>query len=135
MKSFIHSCVAVVLLSTSAALAQRASIDSPHNYKRPVSQQRTTQSQPALTVPSNERIVPLQLQNNVASVHNYKRQRSVNFHREATVVMSVPVIGIEPQNPLLLPNHYKSQAKPAVMEDRVAYKKEKLDVKTDTLSR
>jgi hypothetical protein len=134
MKSFIHSCIAVVLLGTSTVLAQKASIDSPHNYKRPVSQ-RTTQSQTALTVPSDERAVPLRLQNNVASVHNYKRQGSVNFHREATVVMSVPVIGIEPQNPLLFPNHYKSHVKPAPVEERVALKKEKSNVKTDTLSR
>lgn len=134
MKSFIHSCIAFVLLGTSTVLAQKASINSPHNYKRPVSQ-RATQSQTALTVPSNERVVPLKLQNNVASVHNYKRQGSVNFHQEATVVMSVPVIGIEPQNPFLFPNHYKSHVKPALMEEQVALKKEKTNVKTDTLSR
>lgn len=133
MKSFIHSCMAVVLFSTSTVLAQRASIDSPHNYKRPVSQ-RATQSQTALTVPSNERVVPLKLQNNVTSVHNYKRQGSVNFHQEATVVMSVPVIGIEHQNPLLFPNHYKSHMKPIMVQERVALKKEKPNVK-DTLSR
>ncbi len=134
MKSFIHSCIAFVLLGTSTVLAQKSSIDSPHNYKRPVSQ-RATQSQTVLTVPSNERIVPLKLQNNVTSVHNYKRQGSVNFQQEATVVMSVPVIGIEPQNPLLFPNHYKSHVKPALTEERVALKKEKPNVKTDTLSR
>ncbi|MEI7581524.1 hypothetical protein [Runella sp.] len=134
MKSFSHSCVAIILLSTSAVLAQRVSIDSPHNYKRPVSQ-RTTQNQTALTVPSDERVVPLKLQNNVTSVHNYKRQGSVNFYREATVVMSAPVIGIEPQNPFLFQNHYKSHVKPALMEETVALKKEKPNVKNDTLSR
>lgn len=134
MKSIIHFGIAVILLSSSCALAQRASIDSPHNYKRPVSQ-TAPQSQTSITVPTDERSVPLNLQNNVTSVHNYKRQGSVNFHREATVVMSMPVIGIESQNPFLFPNHYKSHVKPTLIEERVALKKQKPHVKTDTLSR
>ncbi|AEI50063.1 hypothetical protein [Runella slithyformis] len=132
MKSFIQSCVAVILLSSSSVVAQSASINSPHNYKRPVSQ-RASQSQAALVVPSNERPVPLKLQNNLTSVHNYKRQGTTNFAQEATVVMSVPTIGIEPQNPLVLPNHYKSHAKPASVEMQIARKNEK--PKVDTLSR
>ncbi len=132
MKSFVHSCIAVVLLTSSSVLAQSASIHSPHNYKRPVSQ-RAPQSQASLVVPANERPVPLKLQNNLTSVHNYKRQGTASFGQEATVVMSVPTIGIEPQNPLVLPNHYKSHAKPTSVEVQVARKNEK--PKADTLSK
>lgn len=132
MKSFVQSCIAVILLSSTSVLAQSASINSPHNYKRPVSQ-RAPQSQAALVVPSNERPVPLKLQNNLTSVHNYKRQGTTSFAQEATVVMSVPTIGIEAQNPLMLPNHYKSHAKPASVEMQIARKNEK--PKADTLSR
>lgn len=132
MKSFVQSCIAVILLSSTSVLAQSASINSPHNYKRPVSQ-RAPQSQSALVVPSNERPVPLKLQNNLTSVHNYKRQGTTSFAQEATVVMSVPTIGIESQNPLMLPNHYKSHAKPAPVEVQIARKNEK--PKADTLSK
>ncbi|WP_428658084.1 hypothetical protein [Runella sp.] len=132
MKSFVQSCIAVILLSSSSVLAQSASVNSPHNYKRPVSQ-RAPQSQAALVVASSERPVPLKLQNNAMSVHNYKRQGAMNFAQEATVAVSVPTIGIEPQNPFVLPNHYKSHAKPAPVEMQIARKNEKS--KADTLSK
>ena len=69
------------------------------------------------------------------SAHNYKRPAGTTVAQEATVVMSVPTIGIEPQNPLVLPNHYKSQAKPMQVEERVARKSEKTKMKADTLSK
>ncbi len=134
MKSLVHSFIAVVFLGMSSALAQNASIDSPHNYKRPVSQ-RAPQSPNALEVSSSERPVPLKLKNNVMSAHNYKRPAGTTVAQEATVVMSVPTIGIEPQNPLVLPNHYKSQAKPMQVEERVARRSEKTKMKADTLSK
>jgi hypothetical protein len=134
MKSFIQSFIALILLGSSSVLAQNASINSPHNYKRPVSQ-KAPQSTSSLVVSSNERVMPLELKNNVQSVHNYKRQGKVNFEQEATVVMSVPTIGLEPQNPLVLPNHYKSQAKPAQVDERVARKTKKTNVQADSLSR
>lgn len=134
MKSFIQSFIALILLGSSSVLAQNASINSPHNYKRPVSQ-KAPQSTSSLVVSPNERVMPLELKNNVQSAHNYKRQGKVNFAQEATVVMSVPTIGLEPQNPLVLPNHYKSQAKPAQMDEMVARKMQKTKGKVDSLSK
>ncbi|AXE17552.1 hypothetical protein DR864_07310 [Runella rosea] len=134
MKSFIQSFIVLILLGSSSVLAQNSSINSPHNYKRPVSQ-KAPESASSLVVSSNERVMPLELKNNVQSAHNYKRQGKTNFAQEATVVMSVPTIGLEPQNPLVLPNHYKSQAKPAQVDERVARKAKKTNVQADSLSR
>ncbi len=134
MKSFVQSFIVLVLLGSSSVFAQHASINSPHNYKRPVSQ-KAPESTPSLVVSSNERIMPLELKNNVQSAHNYKRQGKTNFAQEATVVMSVPTIGLEPQNPLVLPNHYKSQAKPVQVDERVARKMQKTNVPADSLSK
>ncbi len=132
MKSLIHSVIAVVVLGTSSVLAQSASINSPHNYKRPVSQ-KAAESSNTLVVSSNERPVPLKLQNNVMSAHNYKRQGSTNFEQEATLVLGTPVIGPAPQNPLMLPNHYKNQFKQAQVEKQVARKVEKTTTETTIL--
>lgn len=132
MKSLINSFIAVVVLGTSSVFAQSASINSPHNYKRPVSQ-KAVESSNTLVVSSDERPVPLKLQNNVMSAHNYKRQGSTNFEQEATLVLSTPVVGTAPQNPLMLPNHYKSQFKQAQVEKRVARKSEKLDTENSIL--
>jgi hypothetical protein len=133
MKSLINSVIAVVVLGTSSVLAQSASVNSPHNYKRPVSQKAPESSTNTLVVSSNERPVPLKLQNNVMSAHNYKRQGSTNFEQEATLVLSTPVIGPAPQNPLMLPNHYKNQFKQAQVEKRVARKAEKTTTETTIL--
>lgn len=134
MKFIVHSYIGIVLLSSLSVMAQRTGIDSPHNYKRPESQ-RAAPRQTGLTVAVNERTVPLDLQNNTMSAHNYKRQGRVNFQKESTVVINVPVIGIQPLNPLLIPDHYKSQFKEKPVEVRVARKKEKPGTEGDTLSR
>lgn len=133
MKSVIYTAIAVAI-SALSVLAQTSSINSPHNYKRPVSQ-KAPQSPNAIVVTSNERSAPLKLENNVTSVHNYKRQGSANFEQEAVLVMNVPTIGITPQNPLMLPNHYKSHFKPIQVEERVARKSEKPTIKEDTLTK
>ncbi|MCA0232892.1 MAG: hypothetical protein LCH91_20665 [Bacteroidetes bacterium] len=129
MKSFITTIAAVALLGTTSVMAQ---LNSPHNYKRPVSQKSTTKS---ANIVVEDRVAPLKLNNNVASVHNYKRQGSANFQQESIVALSAPVIGNSPQNPTALPNYYKSQFKPTVSENRSAIKVKKDDVKTDTLAR
>ncbi|MFN8347970.1 MAG: hypothetical protein U0X91_23395 [Spirosomataceae bacterium] len=136
MKLIVHSYIGIILLSSLSVMAQRSSIDSPHNYKRPESQ-RTAQNrhQTEATMVVNERIVPLELQNNRMSAHNYKRQGSRSFRQEATVVRNVPVAGSHPQNPLLMPGHYKSQFNAKPVEVRVARRKEQPDTFNDTLSR
>lgn len=121
MKTFVHTLIAFVFLGSTVAIAQ-SSLNSPHNYKRPVSQ-KVAKSESSLVVSTEERSVPLNLQNNVASAHNYKRQGGANVAQEATIVLSTPVIGPAPQNPFLSPNHYKIQ-KPMPVEERVAYKVE-----------
>ena len=131
MKSFITTIAAVALLGTTSVMAQ---LNSPHNYKRPVSQKSTTKSA-NIVVEVEDRVAPLKLNNNVASVHNYKRQGSANFQQESIVALSAPVIGNSPQNPTALPNYYKSQFKPTVSENRSAIKVKKDDVRTDTLAR
>lgn len=131
MKPVIYTAIAVAISSLSV-LAQTSSINSPHNYKRPVSQ-KATETPSAVVVTSKERPVPLKLQNNVASVHNYKRQGNLGFEQEATLVLNTPVIGPVPQNPLMLPNHYKSQFKQGQVEKRVARKSEKSETETTIL--
>ncbi|AYQ31316.1 hypothetical protein [Runella sp. SP2] len=116
MKSIITLIASVVTLSATTAFAQ---LNSSHNYKRPVSQQKVATDAQIVV---NERIAPLKLNNNVASVHNYKRQGSVGFEQEAIVALSAPVIGNTPQNPMLLPNYYKGHAKPVGVENRNAMK-------------
>lgn len=130
MKSFISSvAVAIVIASITPVLAQ---IDSPHNYKRPVTQ-KSTQVAPEIVV--EERVAPLKLNNNVTSVHNYKRQGSVSFQQEAIVALSAPVIGNSPQNPTALPNYYKSQFKPTVLENRNASKHKKSEATKEILAK
>lgn len=117
MKTFVHTLIAFVFLGSAVAVAQ-SSLSSPHNYKRPVSQ-KAAKSESSLVVSTEERSVPLNLQNNVASAHNYKRQGGANVAQEATLALNTPVIGPAPQNPFLSPNHYKIQ-KPMSVEERVA---------------
>lgn len=123
MKKFISSIFAITFLSSVAVVAQNASINSPHNYKRPVSQK----AKPTSTTITNEetRIAPLKLENSVSSVHNYKRQGSTSFAPEATVAVSVPVLNVSPLNPLLMPHHYKGHFEPIKVEHRVAKTKAK----------
>ena len=122
MKKGVNILIGVIVFSAGSVLAQSASINSPHNYKHPVSQQKVA-SQTTLSVVPEERIVPLALKNNITSVHNYKRQGSVRFEQEAVVVKTASPIGVAPQNPFLMPNYYKSQFKPMKAEQRMAQMK------------
>ncbi|MFN3380581.1 MAG: hypothetical protein ACK41O_14080 [Runella zeae] len=132
MKTFVHAFMAFLLVGSTVAVAQ-SNLNSPHNYKRPVSQ-KSSKSENALVVSAEERAVPLKLKNNIASAHNYKRQGGASVEQEATLVLSSPVIGPVPQNPLLLPNHYKSQ-KPMKVEERVARKVVLPEAPKDSLSK
>lgn len=119
MKKIVNTLIGVLVLSAGAVLAQSSIINSPHNYKRPVSQQKV-QSESTLSVVPEERAVPLALKNNIASVHNYKRQGSARFEQEAVVVRATSPVGVAPQNPFLMPNNYKSQFRPVKIEQRIA---------------
>jgi len=130
MKSLITTvAAAIVFVSSTSVWAQ---IDSPHNYKRPVTQKNI---KPSSTVVAEERVAPLKLNNNVTSVHNYKRQGNVSFQQEAIVALSAPVIGNTPQNPTVLPNYYKSQFRPIATDDRSALKNRKDEAIKDTLAK
>lgn len=101
---------ALILLGSVSALAQ----NSPHNYKRPVFQQNTHETS-NITVEQNSsdkyKIQPLN-----ASVHNYKRQGSIDLGSEVKFAFSVPKLQPSSLNPLVSPGHYKLHniANPAV---------------------
>ncbi|MEZ4904602.1 MAG: hypothetical protein R2822_24070 [Spirosomataceae bacterium] len=116
MKKFISSILTITLLGTTVSVAQRASVDSPHNYKRPVSQKTKS----ATTEERIDRVAPLKLQNNVMSVHNYKRQGSTSFAQESIVAVNVPPLNVQPLNPLLIQHHYKGHFEPIKVEQRAA---------------
>jgi hypothetical protein len=136
MKKVVNILIGVFVLSAGSVLAQSASVNSPHNYKRPISQQKV-QSQSTLSVLPEERAVPLALKNNIASVHNYKRQGSARFEQEAVVVRATSPVGVAPQNPFLMPNYYKSQFRPTKVEQRMAKttNSEKPAAMSDSLSK
>lgn len=105
MKNFIKYAFAFIAISSSSVYAQKSSIDSPHNYKRPVFQQRK-----ALAENNNVTIYSQpshQIQNNISSVHNYKRQGQVDFTSEAALAVQMPTNPIT-FNPLLSSNNYKA---------------------------
>lgn len=102
MKNFIKYAFAFIALSSGSVYAQKSSIDSPHNYKRPVFQQRK-----ALAESNNVTIYSQpshQIKN--SSVHNYKRQGRVDFSSEAALAVQIPTNPIT-FNPLLSSNNYK----------------------------
>lgn len=105
MNSFIKYAFAFLAFSSGSVYAQKSSIDSPHNYKRPVFQQRKAWAE------SNNVTVFSQpwhqIQNNISSVHNYKRQGGVDFISEAALAVQMPTNPIT-FNPLLASNHYKA---------------------------
>lgn len=119
MKKVVNTLIGVLVISASSVFGQSASINSPHNYKRPVSQQKV-KSESTLSIVGEERVVPLALKNNIASVHNYKRQGSARFEQEAVIVRTTSPVGLAPQNPFLMPNNYKSQFRPVKTEQRIA---------------
>lgn len=105
MKNFIKYFFAFVALGLSSVYAQKSSIDSPHNYKRPVFQQSK-----ALTESNSVRIFSQpqhQIKNDISSVHNYKRQGLVDFTSEAALVVPISTLPIS-FNPHLSSNNYKA---------------------------
>lgn len=105
MKNFIKYAFALIAFSSNSVYAQKSSIDSPHNYKRPVFQQHK-----ALVESNNVTIYSQpshQIQNNISSVHNYKRQGRVDFTSEAALAVQIPTNSIT-FNPLLSSNNYKA---------------------------
>jgi len=129
MKKFLASVFGAVLLSSAVSIAQRSSVDSPHNYKRPVSQKVK------VSVPdeSQARIVPLKLQSNINSVHNYKRQGSVSFAQESVLAVDVPPLNTQLLNPLTMQNHYKGHFEPIKVEQRAAKINTKTSLPKDSL--
>ncbi|MFY7909048.1 MAG: hypothetical protein ACOVO2_05830 [Emticicia sp.] len=105
MKNLIKYAFAFVALGSSSVFAQKSSIDSPHNYKRPVFQQ-----QKALAGSNSVRIYSQsshQIKNNISSVHNYKRQGVVDFTSEAALALQIPT-NLTTFNPLLSSSNYKA---------------------------
>lgn len=133
MKTFVKYVFAFVALGSVSAYAQKSSIDSPHNYKRPVFQQRKALSESKnVTVfkqPTN------QIKNDISSVHNYKRQGVVNFASEASLVIEMPATEPASLNPLLSSNHYKSQFQTTEYSRQMAIKKGSLDQTTINIAR
>jgi hypothetical protein len=118
MKSFIQIS-ALVLLGTVTSLAQ----NSPHNYKRPVNQQNTSEIAGVKieqTTSEKYKVQPLN-----ASVHNYKRQGSVDMSTEAKFAFAAPKIQPPVLNPLSSPNHYKLHFQPTSSNNKVAVKNTK----------
>lgn len=105
MKNFIRYAFAFLALSSGSVYAQKSSIDSPHNYKRPVFQQRKALAESnSVTIYSQP---SHQIKNDISSVHNYKRQGRVDFTSEAALAVQVPTNPIT-FNPLLASNNYKA---------------------------
>ena len=105
MKTLVKYVFAFVALGSVSAYAQKSSIDSPHNYKRPVFQQRKALAESknvmVFSQPSH------QIKNDISSVHNYKRQGIVDFASEAALAVQMPTNPIT-FNPLLSSNNYKA---------------------------
>ena len=125
MKTFVKYVFAFVALGCGSVYAQKSSIDSPHNYKRPVFQQRKALSESKnVTVMSQS---SHQIKNDISSVHNYKRQGIVDFTSEAALVVEMPATEPTTLNPLLSANHYKSQSRITEYSPQMATKKENLN--------
>lgn len=133
MKTFVKYVFAFVALGSGSVFAQKSSIDSPHNYKRPVFQQRKALSESKnVTVFSQS---TNQIKNDISSVHNYKRQGIVDFTSEATFVIPMPATEPTSLNPLLSSNHYKSQFQTTEYSRQMAFKKGSLDQTTINIAR
>jgi hypothetical protein len=120
MKNFLNFILAFMAIGLSAAFAQKSSIDSPHNYKRPVFQQQKAMNQTknmlSLSQSSNK------IQNNIRSVHNYKRQKSVDFSSEVSLVVALPTSRTVVLNPLVSSGNYKSHFTATEFGQQVASK-------------
>jgi hypothetical protein len=120
MKNFIIYAFGFIAISSSSVYAQKSSIDSPHNYKRPVFQQGKALTESNATTifsqPSH------QIKNNISSVHNYKRQGIVDFTSEAALTEQLS-INFTTFNPLLSLNNYKAHFMTTEFGKQIASKK------------
>jgi hypothetical protein len=107
MKNILKYSLVFALFSTAAAFSQKSTLDSPHNYKRPVIQQNKVLAESStVPVPLND---SFKYQNSISSVHNYKRQGNVDFASESAIVINLPSTQPLFLSPLLSANYYKSQ--------------------------
>ncbi len=107
MKNLIKYFTMVMVLGSGATHAQNSSIDSKHNYKRPVFQQKAAiQSSNGITVFSQSKSA-YQVKNNIHSVHNYKRKGVRDFASESVFVVEMPIKNETAFNPLLSSHNYK----------------------------
>jgi hypothetical protein len=123
MKKFITSFAIISVLGLGTVAAQ---IDSPHNYKRLAVPQKP---KAGLTVNQGN------FQNNINSVHNYKRQNPQNIASESSLVLNVPVLKAPILNPLLSPNHYKAHFKTLNNTEAYAQSRQRQATKPDSLTR
>ena len=107
MKNLIKYIIALIALGSNSVFAQKSSIDSPHNYKRPVFQQRKAMNESNGIVGFSQ-ISSYKFKNNIGSVHNYKRQGLNNFASESAFVLAIPSKNEVVFDPLLSPNNYKA---------------------------
>jgi len=118
MKSLFQTSAFIALLSCSSVFAQQTSIDSPHNYKRPVSQQSSQPSNRFTVVPKNQ--VSYKQQQPINSLHHYKKQHNQNFASESKLSFKTQSGVLNPMNPVLVPNHYKFHFRPSTTQLLVA---------------
>ncbi len=108
MKNFIKYFIAFIVLGLSTAYAQKSSIDSPHNYKRPVFQQRKAMQESKGGATFGQNSSDYSFKNNISSVHNYKRQGVNNFASESAFAINMPPKNEITFNALLSSNNYKA---------------------------
>ncbi len=108
MKNLIKYFIALVVLGTNTVYAQKPSIDSPHNYKRPVFQQKKVVQQGSRDVVFSQNQSEYQFKNNINSVHNYKRKGVRDFTSELPFTILIPVKNEIAFNPLLSSHNYKA---------------------------
>ncbi len=90
MKNFIKYIIILIVLGFRTAHAQKSSLDSPHNYKRPVFQQRKAMQENKGGVTFGQNSSDYSFKNNISSVHNYKRQGVNDFASESAFVINMP---------------------------------------------
>lgn len=132
MKTFLMCIFAFIALGVGSVYAQKSSIDSPHNYKRPVFQQRKALSESKNVTVSRQ--PTYQIKNDISSVHNYKRQGSVDFVSESALVVQMPATKPTTLNPLLSPNHYKSQSQTTKYNQKMVLIKDSINRTTINIS-
>jgi hypothetical protein len=129
MKTLIKYVLALLTVSSFSVQAQQSSLDSPHNYKRPVFQQNKAlkESNKAVMVSQSD----YKIQNNINSVHNYKRQGvTTNFASETPFMINMPTAKSFHLNPLLASNHYKFHFRHTNLGKSIVQKEQQMTTQT-----